>query len=114
MLTGDAKWGALYHCEASVLPSHQENFGISVVESLACGRPVLISDQVNIWREIKSAGAALVRKDTRMETTQLLSDWIRLSKDAKSDMAARSKPCFQKFFSVKSAIQNLLNVITSP
>jgi len=30
MLTGDAKWGALYGAEAFVLPSHQENFGIAV------------------------------------------------------------------------------------
>ena len=55
MLTGDAKWGALYGCEAFVLPSHQENFGIAVVEALACGKPVLISNQVNIWREIEAA-----------------------------------------------------------
>src|SRR5690606_26372536 len=50
MLQGDAKWGALYGCEAFILPSHQENFGIAVVEALACSKPVLISDQVNIWR----------------------------------------------------------------
>ncbi|MGZ4090888.1 MAG: glycosyltransferase, partial [Bacteroidia bacterium] len=31
MLSGDVKWGALYNCEAFILPSHQENFGIAVV-----------------------------------------------------------------------------------
>jgi glycosyltransferase involved in cell wall biosynthesis len=56
MLTGDAKWAALYGCEAFVLPSHQENFGIAVVEALACCKPVLISNQVNIWREIETTG----------------------------------------------------------
>jgi glycosyltransferase involved in cell wall biosynthesis len=53
MLSGDAKWGALYHATEFVLPSHQENVGIAVVESEACGMPMLISDQINIWREIK-------------------------------------------------------------
>ncbi len=52
MLTGNPKWGAFAASEAFVLPSHQENFGIAVVEALACGRPVLISNKVNIWREI--------------------------------------------------------------
>ena len=41
MLEGDAKWGALRGAEAFILPSHQENFGIAVVEALACGTPVL-------------------------------------------------------------------------
>ncbi len=52
MITGDLKWGSLGAADAFILPSHQENFGISVVEALACGVPALISDKVNIWREI--------------------------------------------------------------
>jgi glycosyltransferase involved in cell wall biosynthesis len=38
MLRGDLKWGAYYGCEAFILPSHQENFGITVAEALACFR----------------------------------------------------------------------------
>ena len=60
MLEGDAKWGALYGCEAFILPSHQENFGIAVVEALACNKPVLISTNVNIWREIADANAGII------------------------------------------------------
>ena len=52
MLEGDLKWGALHAAEAFVLPSHQENFGVAVVEAMACGVPVLISDKVNIWPDI--------------------------------------------------------------
>src|ERR1019366_1589202 len=33
MLQGDMKWGAFYSAQAFVLPSHQENFGISVAEA---------------------------------------------------------------------------------
>lgn len=111
MLTGDAKWGALYNCEAFVLPSHQENFGIAPVESLACGRPVLISDQVNIWREIKADGAALVQKDTNEGTQQLLRDWLDLPGDARSKMAAQSEPCFQRHFSIDYVTRKLTAAI---
>ena len=64
MLKGDAKWGAFAVSDAFVLPSHQENFGIAVAEALACGRPVLISDQVNIAPEIEADGCGIVEHDT--------------------------------------------------
>ena len=54
LVGGKVKWGALLACDAFVLPSHQENFGISVVEALSVGRPVLVSNQVNIWPEIEA------------------------------------------------------------
>ncbi len=111
MLAGDAKWGALYNCEASVLPSHQENYGISVVETLACGRPVLISNQVNIWREIKDTGAALVADCSIAGTKQLFENWLNLTAQAKSDMSAQAKPCFRKCFSVESATRNLISTL---
>jgi hypothetical protein len=76
MLSGAAKWGALYGCEAFVLPSHQENFGIAVVEALACGKPVLISDQVNIWREIVEDGAGIAEADTEEGVEKLLRRFL--------------------------------------
>ena len=58
MLSGDMKWGAFQVADAFVLPSHQENFGISVVEALSVGTPVLITKKVNIYREILEYNAA--------------------------------------------------------
>ena len=78
MLEGDSKLGALFGCEAFVLPSHQENFGISVVEALACGKLVLISNKVNIWREIVEAGAGIVGDDTVEGIKNLLASWGRI------------------------------------
>ncbi|MBT4770595.1 MAG: glycosyltransferase [Rhodospirillaceae bacterium] len=60
MLMGDDKLAALNDADLFVLPSFSENFGVSVIEALVCGLPVLISDRVNIWREVDSAGAGKV------------------------------------------------------
>jgi glycosyltransferase involved in cell wall biosynthesis len=60
MLHGEIKLAALADADVFALPSYTENFGISVVEAMACGLPIVISKNVNIWREIKSAEAGLV------------------------------------------------------
>jgi glycosyltransferase involved in cell wall biosynthesis len=111
MLNGEAKWGALYGCEASVLPSNQENYGISVVETLACSRPVLISKQVNIWREIHEDGAAFVQENSAAGTRRLFEDWSRQTADTKFKMAAQARACFKRHFSVESATRQLMNAI---
>lgn len=51
---------AYVDADVFVLPSYTENFGMTVVEAMACGCPVVISDQVNIWREVKEDGAGRV------------------------------------------------------
>ena len=60
MLEGADKLAAFVDCAVFALPSWSENFGIAIVEAMACGAPVAISDRVNIWREIEAAGAGLV------------------------------------------------------
>jgi len=101
MIAGDLKWGALRSAEAFVLPSHQENFGIAVVESLAAGRPVLISNQVNIWPQIEAEGVGLVDDDTLDGTERLLRRWLAMPPSGREAMAARAHPCFVKNYSMK-------------
>lgn len=60
MLLGGKKGAILSLADLFVLPSYTENFGIAVVEAMAMERAVVISDKVNIWREVKEAGAGLV------------------------------------------------------
>ncbi|MEJ7738052.1 MAG: glycosyltransferase [Chitinophagaceae bacterium] len=108
MLTGDAKWGAFYGCEAFVLPSHQENFGIAIVEALACAKPVLISNQVNIWREIEASGGGLVAEDTLKGTQELLDGWCRLPEKEKHKARLRARELYQTHFAIEPAAKQLM------
>ena len=111
MLSGYAKWGAVYGCEAFVLPSHQENFGIAVVEALACGKPVLISDHINIWREINEADAGLVSETSLAKTKEMIINWIKLSVTKRTLMGMQARSCFENFFEINVSTALLANVV---
>ncbi|HEX4349414.1 MAG TPA: glycosyltransferase, partial [Verrucomicrobiae bacterium] len=98
MITGHAKWGAIYHCEAMVLFSHQENFGIAIVEAMACEKPVLISNQINIWREIEEDGAGLAGPDTPEGSEDILRRWAGLSPEEKLAMKSAAKSAYENRF----------------
>ena len=60
MLLGPDKLAVLRDASLFVLPSYSENFGLAVIEAMAAGLPVIISDQVNIWREVEAGRAGRV------------------------------------------------------
>jgi len=113
MLSGDLKWGALRRAEVFVLPSHQENFGIAVVEAMACGTPVLISRPVNIWREIEAGGAGFVDEDTVEGCARLLDRWLGLGADETQGMAERARRCFRDAFEITQTAVSLIDTILS-
>ena len=113
MLLGDAKWGALAACEAFILPSHQENFGIAVVEAMASGKPVLISDQVNIAPEIAAAHCGLVEPDTLAGTRQLLTRWLAMDAADRAAMGATARQEFLTRYDMRRNAAKILEVFTS-
>ncbi len=107
MLRGDAKWGAFHDAEAFILPSHSENFGIVVAEAMACQTPVLISNKINIWREVEASGGGFVEDDTLDGTSKLLERWLGLGPSEKAAIALKARWGFEKSFRIKSAAQDL-------
>jgi glycosyltransferase involved in cell wall biosynthesis len=84
-----------------------------VVEALACGLPVLISNRVNIWREIEQDGAGLVANDDAPGCTQLLQGWTSLSAQQRSTMASVTTACFAQRFAMDAAAARLNDVLVA-
>lgn len=116
MILGDIKWGMLRLAEVFVLPSHQENFGIAVAEALACGTPVLLSNKVNIWREIAEDHAGLVENDDAPGTARLLQRWLALPSEEKDEMRQNAERTFRARFEITRTASALIEALaeTSP
>ena len=108
-LYDDEKWAALAAAEVFALPSHQENFGVAVAEALACGVPVLLSQRVNIWREIVEDGAGFAEPDDLDGTTRLLERWLTADQTA---MRLAARRCFAARFDIRRTAENLLALIS--
>jgi glycosyltransferase involved in cell wall biosynthesis len=111
MIEGDRKWGALRCAEAFVLPSHQENFGLAVVEALATGTPVLISNKINIWSEITACGAGFAETDDADGTTRLLRRWQLTAQPERDRMHAAAGELFERRYEIARVAQSLIQTV---
>lgn len=111
MLQGDLKWGALRAADVFALPSHQENFGVAVVEALAAGVPVLISERVNIWREIVADEAGFAAPDSVDGMASMLMRWHALVPEAKSAMQLRATQSHERNFRMDVAAARIVRAI---
>ena len=110
MLKGAAKTGAFAACEAFVLPSHQENFGIAVVEALAAARPVLLSDKINIAPDIAADHSGFMQPDTLEGTIRLLQQWIALTPADRAAMSTRALATFHARYNMRQNTEAILRV----
>ncbi|WP_206951350.1 glycosyltransferase [Trinickia acidisoli] len=114
LLQGDCKWGAFGASDAFVLPSHQENFGVAVVEALASGTPVLISDKINIWREVDADRVGFVASDTVEGTLINLRHWLSLDPSSAARMRTRAAAAFAARFTIDAHARTLLQALAPP
>ena len=97
-----------------MLPSHQENFGIAVAEALAAGTPALISNKVNIWREIEGDGAGIAADDTLEGTCTLLQSYLEMPEGAEvARCAGLRTSASSRRFEIKQAAQKLNAVLAN-
>jgi glycosyltransferase involved in cell wall biosynthesis len=111
-LYGAHKWAAFTAAELFVLPSHQENFGIAVVEALAAGTPVCTTTAVNIHATVTQYNAGLICHDDEVALASALKRWQTLTAAEISDYRTRALRCYRNEFQVSTPSSRLLTAIT--
>ena len=102
-----------FAADAFVLPSHQENFGIAVAEAMACSLPVLVSDKVNIWREIDQWKGGLVAADDLAGTISLLERWKAMTPAEIETMRAKALACFDANFDMQVSSARMIDLLAT-
>lgn len=109
MVSGERKAALLGRADMFLLPSYSESFGIVVVEAMAAGLPMVISNRVNIWREIDAARAALVVNPDAREVAKAISTLLD-SPALGKEMGARGRRLARERFSWSGAGDQLVGL----
>ena len=106
---GDLKLGLLQDADLFVLPSYYENFGIAVAEAMAVGTPVVISDQVHIWQEVKNYRAGWVTACEQEALSQVLHQAF-LDAPARRERGENARQLVQEKYSWSAIAKTMIEV----
>jgi len=99
-------------CNLFVLPSRHENFGNVVIESLACGCPLMISDRVGLHREI-------IRDNMGWVLKRNVGDWVTAIRNLITDstsldrIVSKSRQYVELNYSIDKVSKNMLDCYSS-
>ena len=107
MLSGREKLEAFAGSDVFVLPSYSENFGMAAVEAMACNLPIIISNQVGIYKEVESAKAGLIIHTDYNELYD--ATWKILNNKQESlEMGRRGRKLVEEQFSIEKVADKMI------
>jgi glycosyltransferase involved in cell wall biosynthesis len=110
-LYGELKYGAILRSKAMLLPSHGENFGVSLVESLSCGKPVITTNKVCISKDILRYRAGFISNNDFNSFYKAFNKFILLNERSVNQMSNNARKCFDSNFNLRSKKNSLFNLI---
>jgi glycosyltransferase involved in cell wall biosynthesis len=96
-LRGRRKLEALVDADVFCLPSEHENFGISVIEAMAAGCPVVVSENVGLKEEIRQCGAGSITPLDSELIALAIDGWLQ-DASARHDAGGRARACALRDF----------------
>jgi glycosyltransferase involved in cell wall biosynthesis len=107
-VTGEQKRAAFVDSDLFVLPSYSENFGVAVLDAMAFGLPVVVSDGVAIHDEISEAKAGLIIPCDETALFQALNSLVE-DADLRLSLGRNGRSLSRKF-SLENAVTKLLEL----
>ncbi len=103
---GEDKFTLFRNSDLFLLPTHSENFGIVVAESLACGTPV-ITTKGTPWKELQSERCGWWIEIGTEPLVNALRDYLRKTDDEMREMGLRGRKVIEDKYSCESIAAKL-------
>jgi len=97
VIYGDEKSKAYFNADLFILPSHSENFGIAVAESLAHGCPVVVGKGAP-WSQLEEKGCGWWTENDVESLTETLNFSMKKSKAQLEIMGSKGRVWMKKDF----------------
>lgn len=109
MLSGDQKASALKNADLFVLPTHSENFGIAIAESLAYGVPVVTTKGAP-WQDLETYGCGWWIENNQQALLNALVDAMEISDSERQAMGIQGRNLVYAKYSWKAIAKDMTSV----
>jgi glycosyltransferase involved in cell wall biosynthesis len=108
-LKGPEKTQFLLRSSCLVLPSHHENFGVSVIEAMACGLPVIISDKTGLADSVVSSGGGMVVRNQISEIESAIKNYLD-HPEFRSQVGEKGKKLVEKEYRWRKVVGQMVDL----
>ena len=106
---GEEKWRLFQTSDFFVLPTHSENFGLAIAESLASGTPVITTTGTP-WSDLNTAHAGAWIEVGTQPLTDTLRRFLALSDDERERMGRNGRRLIESKYSARGMAEEMMTV----
>jgi len=109
MMLGDNKLDILHMSDLFVLSSYGENFGLAVLEAMACSLPVVITDRVGLCKEVEANNAGFVTSCNSEKIAEAIITLLR-NNNLRKEMGLNGRRVVGSYFTWDIVVEQMLSV----